>query len=443
MICLSKADESTFRHLDFNQSPPPLSASHTTCQDLNGMANLREHVAADQEDGGGGTGGGPFATGAANQKIRGEAHSPWPAETLNAGRWAAFSSLRSSAASGGTDQKNRNLCPSSNNRSRIWSWISWILSVLVTAVAVSHHNSKLSPAPLQQPVSQPVVSPAANTLTKRATCATGGADPDEYNLPFHVGALFIILTVSFLGCAFPILAAKIPGLRIPGRFFFIVRHFGTGVLIATAFVHLLPTAFTSLGNPCLGDFWTKDYPAMPGAIALAAVFLVTVIEMVFHPSRHVPPASIVSNRGVGCMSNMAMELTSTGKDCCPSGISHPVRDMGPLAGRASSMAQGLSDLDRSSSAARDAIAEQARTGQPAKEEFGVSTDSESDVQVLTSEQQLRKDRLQCILLEMGILFHSVFIGMALSVSTGNEFIILLIAIVFHRKSMSTWRYTII
>lgn len=40
--------------------------------------------------------------------------------------------------------------------------------------------------------------------------------------------------------------------------------------------------------------------------------------------------------------------------------------------------------------------------------------------------------LQCLLLEAGILFHSIFIGMALSVSTGPAFIVLLIAISFHQ-----------
>lgn len=40
--------------------------------------------------------------------------------------------------------------------------------------------------------------------------------------------------------------------------------------------------------------------------------------------------------------------------------------------------------------------------------------------------------LQCLLLEAGILFHSVFIGLALSVSTGPAFIVLLIAISFHQ-----------
>jgi hypothetical protein len=40
--------------------------------------------------------------------------------------------------------------------------------------------------------------------------------------------------------------------------------------------------------------------------------------------------------------------------------------------------------------------------------------------------------LQCLLLEAGILFHSVFIGMALSVSTGPAFAVLLLAISFHQ-----------
>jgi zinc transporter ZupT len=40
--------------------------------------------------------------------------------------------------------------------------------------------------------------------------------------------------------------------------------------------------------------------------------------------------------------------------------------------------------------------------------------------------------LQCLLLEAGILFHSIFIGMALSVSTGTPFLVLLVAISFHQ-----------
>lgn len=45
----------------------------------------------------------------------------------------------------------------------------------------------------------------------------------------------------------------------------------------------------------------------------------------------------------------------------------------------------------------------------------------------------RKKLLQCLLLEAGILFHSIFIGMAISVATGPPFIIFLIAIAFHQS----------
>jgi len=50
---------------------------------------------------------------------------------------------------------------------------------------------------------------------------------------------------------------------------------------------------------------------------------------------------------------------------------------------------------------------------------------------LTPEEQRRR-MLQCMLLEAGILFHSVFIGMAVSVATGPPFVVFLIAIAFHQ-----------
>ncbi|KAK5702424.1 hypothetical protein LTR17_022312 [Elasticomyces elasticus] len=51
---------------------------------------------------------------------------------------------------------------------------------------------------------------------------------------------------------------------------------------------------------------------------------------------------------------------------------------------------------------------------------------------LTPEANEQRLILQCLLLEAGILFHSIFIGLALSVSTGPPFYVLLIAISFHQ-----------
>ena len=50
----------------------------------------------------------------------------------------------------------------------------------------------------------------------------------------------------------------------------------------------------------------------------------------------------------------------------------------------------------------------------------------------SSRQSPQRQLLQCLLLEAGILFHSIFIGMALSVATGTPFIVLLVAICFHQ-----------
>lgn len=47
-------------------------------------------------------------------------------------------------------------------------------------------------------------------------------------------------------------------------------------------------------------------------------------------------------------------------------------------------------------------------------------------------EEQRRLMLQCLLLEAGILFHSVFIGMAISVATGPPFLVFLVAIAFHQ-----------
>lgn len=394
MVCLNKADKGTFRHQSYNQSPPALAAHATTRQDLNGIANLRQYVAAGQKASGGATAGLAGQT-VSSEKLRRQL----PGD--------------SALATTGLE--------------RLWSWITWILSVLIVSYLFSRLRAPTCRCASSGTPSIPVLSARTHEtdlppkLVKRSSCATGGVNKDAYNTGLHAAALFIIWFVSSLACAFPIAAAKFPGLRIPRRFFFAVRHFGTGVLIATALVHLLPTAFVSLGNPCLGTFWTKDYEAMPGAIALLAIFLVTVIEMAFHPSRHGPPADMVARR-------QAKDRTGV-ESADPEG--HSLGDMGPLHGLPGSMARGLPQLNRA--APMDEISLQAPAGDstPAK----ISAESARptlEEPTLTPSQKRDKERLQCILLEMGILFHSVFIGMALSVSVGNDFIVLLIAIAFHQ-----------
>lgn len=279
-------------------------------------------------------------------------------------------------------------------------------------------------------VANPVPHHVTMPIYRRASTCPGDLDTSEnhYNTPLQVGAVFIILFVSGLACSFPTLAKHFPGLRLSPRFFFAVRHFGTGVLIATAFVHLLPTAFISLGDPCLSGFWTDDYPAMPGAISLAGIFLVVIIEMVFHPGRRCTSMSDQSHNS---------QLMRTEPDAeAKAGAIKPVQELEPIP---LPMTRPLGG--RHSSIGRTISANLAITDAPGQSDqrATLKQDATAATEVLSSladEQKLRKDRLQCVLLEVGILFHSVFIGMALSVSTGSDFVVLLIAISFHRTCIT-------
>lgn len=440
MICLSKADEGTFRHLTYNQSPSPLAAENTTCQDMNGIANLREHVAAHQDDD---SGGGLCHSSAPDEKWQHGEQPPGPWPPLSGTRWWSAGSISYlKAATGGEDQNCRKQVTSPSWLSRLVGVITWLLSVLVVSFLLNEWNSRgnntstsstqsttISPVGLA-PVDVNALSalasrapkddPSVRSLRKRSTCTVGGVSPESYNLPLHVGALIIIWFVSSLACCFPILAKRFPGLRIPQTFFFLVRHFGTGVLIATAFVHLLPTAFLSLGNPCLGDFWTVKFPAMPGAISLGAIFLVTIIEMVFHPSRR-------CTSGIDDISG-GIQLEQSAEEAH---VEHPnpIRDMAPPRGRTGSLGHGLNRLQT-----REESVEEDEQDNPQSDIETNRKDGSSLVKVktLSPEQRTRKERMQCVMLELGILFHSVFIGMALSVAIGDDFVVLLIAIAFHQ-----------
>jgi zinc transporter 1/2/3 len=245
-------------------------------------------------------------------------------------------------------------------------------------------------------------------LISRSACSAAPPGDDVYNTLLHVAALFIVLIVSTAAAAFPLLAVRYPKLRVPSWFFFIVRHFGTGVLIATAFCHLLPTAFASLNSPCLSEFWTQQYPAMPGAIALCGVFLVAVIEMFFHSSSMAEDKTYlaspidVSSAGAVTMALAASRVTQ-------------VSNTGPsleLVLRAPIGVHETGATPRDANETRETLGH---------EHVGQSRVNSSGAML----QEQHKMMLQCALLEIGILFHSVFIGMALSVSVGKEFVVLL------------------
>lgn len=65
-------------------------------------------------------------------------------------------------------------------------------------------------------------------------CGSNNGTQDVYDKPLHVGALFVIMAVSTLAAIFPLIATRVRRLHVPQKALFIVKHFGTGVLMSVA-----------------------------------------------------------------------------------------------------------------------------------------------------------------------------------------------------------------
>ena len=101
-------------------------------------------------------------------------------------------------------------------------------------------------------------------------------DGGEYDLGLHIGAVFIEIAVSFLGTLIPIIAKKNPRFKISDYIFTLGKNFGTGVILSTAFIHMLAPANENLSDPCLGDA-LPEYPWAP-LFALLALLSIQFIQ---------------------------------------------------------------------------------------------------------------------------------------------------------------------
>lgn len=86
---------------------------------------------------------------------------------------------------------------------------------------------------------------ASATSTAAAATATPDGPPtcDTTNgydgrLGVRISAIFVILVGSFVGATFPVYANRHKNVGVPTWAFFIAKYFGSGVIIATAFIHV-------------------------------------------------------------------------------------------------------------------------------------------------------------------------------------------------------------
>ncbi|SPO23858.1 related to ZRT2 - Zinc transporter II [Ustilago trichophora] len=227
---------------------------------------------------------------------------------------------------------------------------------------------------------------------------------ESYDMGLHIGTIFILLAGSAFGTFLPI--TMYAGGRKWGSWadevFFICRHFGTGVIISTAFVHLLSHAILYWANECVGEL---KYEAPGPAIAMGAVWLVFLVDFFLLRALRKRTGS-----GTLCNHDNQQSLQQEYSD------DHAVGK-------------------RESNSTMDG---------------GLTPEGQDQYNGLTY-AQAKVAEWDVSAIEAGIIFHSILIGVTLGVATGSGFVALLIAITFHqlfeglalgsRLSLLTWKST--
>lgn len=228
-----------------------------------------------------------------------------------------------------------------------------------------------------------------NTLVGRADpCGTGNSFDGRIGL--RISAIFVILVGSSFGALFPVFARRFSRSGgVPGWAFFIAKYFGSGVIVATAFIHLLAPAEEALTNSCLTGPIT-EYSWVEGIVLMTIIVLFFVELMVMRFSRfgagHVHDEEGHSHTQLENSQPEVAELSGT-KSYIP----------------------GEDHLGHS-------------------REHHDADDSENDK---TAIEDYAAQLTSIFILEFGIIFHSVFVGLTLAVS-GAEFTTLYIVLVFHQ-----------
>lgn len=98
----------------------------------------------------------------------------------------------------------------------------------------------------------------------------------DYNVPVRIGTLFAVLATSAIGVFLPLIVKKVMNTTLDGTIVMFFKQFGTGVILSTALVHLTTHAQLMFANDCL----TLHYESTSTAITMAGLFLGFLSEFV-------------------------------------------------------------------------------------------------------------------------------------------------------------------
>ncbi|EEF51561.1 zinc/iron transporter, putative [Ricinus communis] len=203
----------------------------------------------------------------------------------------------------------------------------------------------------------------SQALSQSDECKTEVNDCNDKKkaLPLKIIAIVSILVTSMIGVCLPLFSRSIPALSPDRNLFVIVKAFAAGIILATGFMHVLPDSFDMLWSDCLKENPWHKFPFTGFVAMLSAIVTLLVDSMA---------TSIYSKK---CSVGVNPENELVQQD----------REMGTVNAR-----QGHSHGHFHASKATDG-------------------------------QQLLRYRVIAMVLELGIIVHSIVIGLSLGASNNT------------------------
>lgn len=202
---------------------------------------------------------------------------------------------------------------------------------------------------------------------------------NEANSVLRISSIFVILFFSCIGVFFPLFSSKVKFLKISESLHLFVKHFGAGVIIGTALIHLLEPAIENLRfSPCLVGIWREyDFSAVLIMAGMLVIFLLKLFSL-----RYIDPKYFE-------------------KYSYPTSTSH----------------KHASDNDKD----------------PPDIQKDLSNNIGDNLQKQSPDRYTIKENIITIfMLELGIIIHSVIIGLTIAATGKERFLTLYIVLIFHQ-----------
>ncbi|KAK9267107.1 hypothetical protein L1049_009526 [Liquidambar formosana] len=112
-------------------------------------------------------------------------------------------------------------------------------------------------------------------------CETESSDCNDKKgaLPLKIIAIASILVTSMIGVCLPLFSRSIPALRPDRNLFVIVKAFAAGIILATGFMHVLPDSFDMLSSTCLPKNPWHKFP-FTGFLAMLSAIVTLMVDSI-------------------------------------------------------------------------------------------------------------------------------------------------------------------